>query len=276
MMERDCERWIAIADAAVLGDPVSAAEQEFEREHRAVCARCRGEASLWSSLRPSRLQVVPSAEDVDEIVRLFTKKAPLASPTVAFARSPRRFLVVTAGAALLSAAGLLFWIKSKESVEPSRLPASAATPATHAFVTGRYSADTCGNAGEGVTLCITAGSEVSDVEFSPPHGIVRLERGRAVASLTSPSHETSLSLVTEHGKVTAVGATFSVELEPHGKTAVRVHEGEVRVSATGSTTETLLGEGQASHLGAEKIETVPKDERERDLRLLPSAAIGVP
>ncbi len=270
-MERDCERWIAIVDAAVLGDPVPASDREFERDHRAACARCRGEASLWSSLRPSRLQAVPSAEDVDEIVQLFAKEASV-PPGADSPKGSWRVVAMTAGAVLMAAAaGLVLWLTSLDGAVPGRLSPSVVSPGARSLLVGRYAADTCGDAGAGVVLCVFAQSELAELELSPPRRLVRLTRGNAVASVASQPADTSFSLVTERASVTSAEATFSVDVGQHGETAVRVHEGTVQVRAAGSTTATVLGEGQAFVLGAEKIQAVSPRERESDLRLLSNA-----
>jgi ferric-dicitrate binding protein FerR (iron transport regulator) len=276
--DRDCDRWIAIADAAAVGEPVSAAERQFEREHRAVCPQCRSEASLWSSLRPSRLQAVPREEDVDEIVRLFASKAPV-EPSTTASWSPRAVAFAFAvGAALLTAAAsfVLWGEMDGGNGGPSRLPSSAAPPATLAFSTGHYAADTCGDAGAGITLCVSAGSYITKLELSTPQHRVSLARGHALASVVSPLSGESLSIVTEQGQVTTAGAQFSVEVGPEGKTRVRVHRGKVTSRAAGSKTETLLAEGQSAHLGAANVGPVSEQDRARDFRLLSSTIAHVP
>jgi hypothetical protein len=177
---------------------------------------------------------------------------------------------------MAAAAGLVFWLKSLDGPVPGPLSPSAVAPGAHSLLIGRYAADTCGDAGAGVVLCVLARSELAELELSPPRRLVRLTRGTAVASVASQPADTSFSLVTERAHVTSAGATFSVDVGEQGETAVRVHEGTVQVRAAGSTTATVLGEGQAFVLGAEKIQTVSTHERERDLRLLSDAKADAP
>jgi FecR protein len=257
--DRDCDRWIAIADAAAVGEPVSAAERQFEREHRAVCPQCRSEASLWSSLRPSRLQAVE------------------ASTTASWSPRAVAFAFAVGAALLTAAASFVLWGEMDGgNGGPSRLPSSAAPPATLAFSTGHYAADTCGDAGAGITLCVSAGSYITKLELSTPQHRVSLARGHALASVVSPLSGESLSIVTEQGQVTTAGAQFSVEVGPEGKTRVRVHRGKVTSRAAGSKTETLLAEGQSAHLGAANVGPVSEQDRARDFRLLSSTIAHVP
>jgi ferric-dicitrate binding protein FerR (iron transport regulator) len=223
------------------------------------------------------LQAVPSADEVDEIVQLFAKEASVAPPRAESPKGSRRVVAMTAGAVLMAAAaGLVFWLKSLDGAVPGPLSPSAVAPGAHSLLIGRYAADTCGDAGAGVVLCVLARSELAELELSPPRRLVRLTRGTAVASVASQPADTSFSLVTERAHVTSAGATFSVDVGEQGETAVRVHEGTVQVRAAGSTTATVLGEGQAFVLGAEKIQTVSTHERERDLRLLSDAKADAP
>lgn len=289
MMHRDCERWSAISDAAVLGEPVSSADRQFELEHQAACPRCRGEASIWASLRPSRLQVVPSEEEVEELLSLVATETFLVNPPPARASLPPRAVAATA-ALFAVAAGLIFWLntptdtaeglkkatafsytptpKPTTTAAPPQQPATVEREPSTAMRARHYAKDTCSEVVAGITLCVAAGSEISSMELLPPHRVVRLVRGRAVASLVPQPSGTSFSIATKDGKVTAVGTKFTVEVGAHGESWARVHHGKVVVRGTRPVGETFLLAGQATRLGSEKIEPVTSPDRVRDLRLL--------
>jgi FecR protein len=288
MMHRDCVKWSAISDAAVLGEPVSSADREFELEHQATCARCRGEASIWASLRPSRLQLVPSEDEVEEVLSLVSTETYLVEPPARVTVGPR---ALAATAALLAmAAGLVLWLKTpgKDAADQGmgataaaysppvttavRPPSPSVTQGALPTVKARhYATDTCSDVVDGITLCFAAGSEVSSMELLPPHRVVRLVRGRAVASLVPQAPGTSFSIATKDGSVTAVGTQFTVEVGSHGESLARVHHGKVVVRGSRPGAETFLVAGQATRLGSEKIEAVAAPDRSRDVRLLSRA-----
>lgn len=277
MTERDCERWIAIADAAVLGEPVSAADREFEREHQSACPRCRGEASTWSSLRPSRLQVVPNAEDVDEILKLAARDPSRSSPRARTVQiSPRAVALGTGAALLAAAAATALWLASSEgrlvsnspiATAVDSAPSAATTSERTPLVAGRQARATCHEVTLGITLCMTAGTELSSVELSPPHRAVQLVHGHVVASVASQPPGTSFSIATKDGKVTAVEAELGVEVSPNGESWARVHRGKAMARSAGAPRETFLAPEQATRLGSDEARPVAAAERARDSEL---------
>jgi ferric-dicitrate binding protein FerR (iron transport regulator) len=294
MTTRDCERWRAICDAGVLGEEVSLAEHEFELQHQASCPHCRAEASLWASLKPNRLHVLPSADEVDEVLRLVplgplgTRPDPSVRPTV------RRVAFAATGAALAMAAGFFLWVKTQAApvavltplppplaavgerprseslareATPSVQPAPASTPE-------RFTEDTCRDVVSGITLCVAAGSEIASMDLASPRRIVHLTKGRAIASLVPQPQGTSFSIATKDGSVTAVGTKFTVEVGSNGETLARVHHGKVVVRAPGLVGETFLVAGQGVKMGSEEVAPVSERERARDLRLLSKSVPG--
>jgi ferric-dicitrate binding protein FerR (iron transport regulator) len=276
MTDRDCERWIAIVDAEVLGESLSAAEREFEREHQAACPRCRSEASIWSTLRPSRLQVVPSAEDVDEILKLAARDDSGRTPSARGMRVSPRAIAVCSGATLIAAAaGVALWLASSES-SFERGASVAAVSEKAPLVAGRYPRSTCNEVASGITLCVAAGSELSSVELAPPHRSFQLDRGHLVASIAAQPPGTSFSVATKDGKVTVVGAELGVEVAANGESWARVHQGKALARAAGAPRETFLAPEQTTHLGTDEIQPVAAAERARDLQLLSLARATEP
>jgi len=287
MTDRECQKWISITDATAMGELVTELERVFEVLHRASCARCRAEAAIWSSLRPSPVHALPSALEVDEILAQLPN-APLGSEDRSSVTPlPLRRVLGAGMASLALVAGLLLWLKMHaRPIEVTQaLPTAVATaqltaPGSHSdrrssvpatalnAAADHFPDDACRNVVTGITLCMAAGSEISGLELSSPQRIVRLSRGRAIASLVPQPAGSSFTLATKDGSVTSSGTKVAVEVGSAGGTTVRVHQGQVMVRAAGAVGERLLVAGQAALMGSENVRSVDAGDRERDLKLL--------
>jgi hypothetical protein len=286
-MTEDCQHWVDIADRAVLGERVSGDELAFVTRHEAECSGCAREAAAWRELRPAALHVVPSSDEVDEILRL--AEVPKAAPKVARAWQrrwmPAAAAALAAAAAVLALVGGLRTYGPTEGVETPSQPTARQGKSTQAEVgsaqpsersVNRTQEDTCGEPVSGITVCVASGAELAAVDIAPPHRSVFLKRGHAVASLRPQAPGTSFSIKTEVGRVTAIGTVFSVEVSDDGTMTARVTHGKVMVYGAGDEPVSVLLAGQRLTLGVSGVESLPDEERERDVSLLEAFAPSAP
>jgi tetratricopeptide (TPR) repeat protein len=107
-------------------------------------------------------------------------------------------------------------------------------------------------------------------EVDSKERFLELDRGHIVVSLARQPEGTSFSIVTAAGRVTAVGTVFSVESREDGTTIARVVEGKVAVRQKGDPASRPLRAGESFQLGNRKPSALTREDRERDLALLPA------
>jgi hypothetical protein len=152
-------------------------------------------------------------------------------------------------------------------------PAFSASPAVTSDRAGGTApepsaAPHCSEVVPGATVCLAAGTVLARRALTGPERELEIERGRAVVSLLPQPAGTSFSLTSRHGKVTAVGTIFSLEVGADGGAVARVTEGKVLIRAVADGTARPLQAGQALRLGGHEPAPLSDRERERDLALL--------
>jgi len=286
-MTEDCRHWADIADRVVLGEGVARDELSFVTRHEAECSACAREAAAWRELRPAALHVVPNSDEVDEILRLAEVPTVAPGATQAGRRRwmPAAAAALAAAAAVLALVGGLRTYGAGEGVKTPSPPiaqqgknteAKAANAQPSETPVNRTEQDTCGEPVSGITVCVAAGAELAAVDIAPPHRSVFLKRGHAVASLRPQAPGTSFSIRTDVGRVTAIGTVFSVEVSDDGTMTARVTHGKVMVYGTGDEPVSVLLAGQRLTLGVSGVESLPDEERERDVSLLEVLAPSAP
>ncbi|HET9929740.1 MAG TPA: hypothetical protein VFQ35_03600 [Polyangiaceae bacterium] len=274
MMDR-CQAWINISDRVLLNERVTSAERAFLREHEAVCKTCAREASAWSDLRPTALYSVPDPDEVEAVIESAAVTTPNHPAFAIMASKPpwlRRAAAALAAAVALVAAAMFLRPGADDADAASETSSRRVAPAVlGATATPRgvvaSAEDTCGEVADGVTVCVTAGSEIPTVALDTARPSLALKRGRVIASLECRAMRTSFGIITEKGSV-AGGPLFSVEVAEDGAVTARVLRGNVLVQgAAGERGHALLA-GQLLRLGERYSLRLTDDDRERDLSLL--------
>lgn len=276
MMDR-CQAWIDISDRVLLNERVTSAERAFLREHEAVCATCARESGAWSELRPNALHSVPEPAEVEAIIESAAATTPLPSIVpVASSKRPwrqRGVAAVAAGVLITAVAATFLRLGADDPHGTSEVQlrrdgvTGSLAPAPNSAAVVATAEDTCGEVGDGVTLCVAAGSELPTFDLDTPHRSVLLKRGRVIASLESQVlGTTTFSVITDKGRI-AGGPLYSVEVDESGAVTARVMRGSVLVHGASGRGQALLA-GQLLRLGERYSMRLPDDERERDLSLL--------
>ena len=284
-MTPDCERWTDLSDRHALGQPVAEVEREFLYRHAQTCEQCsREDAAFRGLLAPPGAEAEPSDEVVDGFLRQIAERSAREGQDriVVPGANPGRVLVwqrrwvAGASGALAIAAGVAVWVaRSGDAAAPaapvavqsrpeSLIPSPATSLAPPATASG------CAEVVAGVLACTGEATVITRHEVGSKERFLELERGHIVVSLVPQPEGTSFSIVTAAGRVTAVGTVFSVESRADGTTVARVVEGKVAVRQKDSPTSRPLRAGESLRLGSSKPSALTREERERDLALLPA------
>jgi ferric-dicitrate binding protein FerR (iron transport regulator)/TolA-binding protein len=275
MME-GCERWVAISDREALDEPVSDTERSFLARHQASCPECSREAALFRALgdeSADRAGAVTS-ERLEGVLR--------ASRSRRAWTGPKARLVLSGVAAAAAVASLLsFGELTKKKTAPLALPTARvfvtlvsgdtrASSSLGEVAAGAVVRTTAGPAclfvEPGVNACAGENSELRVVDTTLERRLLELGRGRVVVSLHKQPSGSSFSVATAHGRVTATGTVFSVELVGE-TTVVRVEEGTVMTERSGDTRRPLRA-NEMLVLGQESARRLTSSDAERDRTLI--------
>jgi ferric-dicitrate binding protein FerR (iron transport regulator) len=266
MME-GCARWVAISDREALEEPVSDAERSFMTRHEASCLECGREAALFRVLgdESADLQGSVTSERLEGVLGAvrpagLARSAEMSRPTEPIApRSrlarlgPKTRLVLSGVAAAAAVASLLSFGEVTKRTAPVASKTSrvfltlvsgdpSAAPSVGELGAGTVVRTTAGPAclfiEPGVSACAGENSELRIVDTTLERRLLELGRGRVVVSLHKQPSGSSFSVATAHGRVTATGTVFSVELVG-GSTMVRVEEGAVVARRNGEAERPL-------------------------------------
>jgi hypothetical protein len=288
-----CARWMELSDKQLLGEELSELELRQIRAHELDCEQCGREAAIFRELRTAPLHLVPSEEEVQRIL-LRAELSQADDFLGTERRAPRRRLptssIAVAVSVLALAAGVWLYLRTVRSTEPATQGATAALPASSAShaaaprptnssaaraqFAGPVAQDTCGSLGDGIVLCLVAGSEVGEIQLEGSRRTVELKSGRAVASLEPQPPGTSFSITTVAGKVTAVGTIFSVQIGRESDVYASVTRGKVMVLGVRLDAPIPLSDGHMVRLGDSEVSVLPALEAQQDLDLVASWAVG--
>jgi len=118
---------------------------------------------------------------------------------------------------------------------------------------------------EDARLEFTAGASAAFERDRPPtRTLVRLERGRLLATVAARDADRALQVRTAHADVFVVGTRFAVSVEP-ATTRVDVHAGSVRVRARRTGRERVVPAGSAAVVDS-RVRLVPVSDAARRRR----------
>ncbi len=271
-MNPDCERWVELSDRQAIGQTLPHDAEEFLREHARVCRPCGQHAALFRGLRISdQPEGVPSEREIDDVL------LGVARATRRQSNAHRR--LAGGAAALALAAGLALWITGRDDAGAGGAHSSSATQSSGAVAVPEHKASNpsppsgeagCSEVVTGVVVCVAAGTSITSKDLASKDRVLGLGGGRVVVSLVPQPAGTSFSIVTEKGRVTAVGTVFSVESSDDGAITARVVEGKVVVREKDTSPGRPLRAGESLRLGELKPSALTVEERDRDLELLPA------
>lgn len=279
-MGSECQRWAELADLEALGEPLPSDGRAFQREHEASCPDCAREAATFRAIR---VPVNDAPVESGEVARLLGLAAAARARDAASRQRWSSVLAFGGGAAACAAAVWLWFGGRSPNVDRNdgralrSLPALAqsspptAVEARSTPAQAEASAPGCSEVVHGATVCVSAGTVIARRALVGPERELEIERGRAVVSLAPQPPGTSFSLTTRHGKVTAIGTIFSLDVSADGVAVARVTEGKVRVRSDRDGVVRPLQAGQAIRLGEETPTALSNAERDVDLALLTSA-----
>ena len=282
-----CQRLEVLDLRQAAGEPLTAEEREFSRDHRAQCEACRVEARALGLLALDRdagpdqpLDQLSRQRWINDIVaQAEGRVAPVEAPRRA--RWSRTAMAVAASAVLgIGAALLAAHLTQAPGARPS--PAAARTgaaldlPLEHDVVearvllhTGKVTLDGTPMAaarpvvpgqtlqvnGGRVALQLPMGSKVLVGDHSAlqleqvaaGRVALRLQRGVLLASVTRRSAGQEFSVQTQSGRVVVRGTRFALGVQAQ-RTVLRVLQGRVMVQEPGARPRTLRP-GQSTTLG---------------------------
>ena len=256
MKDSTCERWMALADRAALGDPLTADEARFEREHQVRCEECAAESRFWESLggcladdsEPPRTLCLDPVR-VSGRRRFGWKGWSLAAGSMIAVAAAAAAVVVgfssrnstqeLQGSAGSDARVSLVLVSGQVDVRGAQAAAGAALRPTDVVRVGQGRA--CLAYSSGTSACVGRGSELRVVAADSEQRRLSLRTGAVVCQLDTQPAGVRFSVETERGRVTAKGTVFAVEHLPNSEIALRVHRGVVEVE---------LPRGQRSELRA--------------------------
>jgi hypothetical protein len=244
MKDSACERWMALADRAALGDPLTADEARFEREHQVRCEECAAESRFWESLGGSLADDSEPLRtlDVDPVRgsghRRFGWKGwslaagsmvaiAAAAAAVVVGFSSRNSTQELQGSAGPDARVSLVLVSGQVDVRGAQAAAGAALRPTDVVRVGQGRA--CLAYSSGTSACVGRGSELRVVAADSEQRRLSLRAGAVVCQLDKQPTGVRFSVETERGRVTAKGTVFAVEHLPNSEFALRVHRGVVEV-----------------------------------------------
>jgi hypothetical protein len=293
-MNDRCQAWMALSDRVAAGEPVTASELSFQREHGSSCNACRGETRLWNALQgalddPTLLTTPLAAASRDQgSSGLPPRWSPQRWTNGARARLA---LLAALSGALVSA--LVLWKQSATSRAPEPASKPAIVHARMAFVSGDArinqrpatagqqlvigdllevtSGHACLLVPPAVTVCANERTTLV-VEKLGVERRLGLRRGHALAKLEPQPAGTSFGFETDAGTLVAKGTVFAVEVTPLGGAVLRVHEGTV-VSQRGSRRQAFVAPAAARLAGTPEAEALGGENAARDTRLIQLAGI---
>ena len=250
--EMTCERWIAIFEAEMLGDPPSEGERAVVAHHEETCVGCASERAAWQALATLPKTQGDPAAVVEAVLRadladrkpekrLFTWRRvtalTLAAAAIVIAvLSTRRRPIVPDGP---SVGAHLDTVSGDVAVDGVR-----AVPGESLGVGARVTSrggSACFLVEPAVRVCLDKGATLSIGDLALAHRRIDVTEGHVVASLDPQPAGATFALSTRVGTVTAVGTAFSVDVDGdavvarvlHGVVVVRAGAVEQRLSAHG-------------------------------------------
>jgi len=281
MNDAACERWVMLSDRAAVGEPLSAEDLGFLRDHGASCAACAGEARLWGSLgrllsegsEPPHLVDVAPARGRPRAERPWLRRglfaggavAALAAAAAALVARGRAPLEAAPAVAVSDASVSLVLVSGAVAVRGVQAAAGAALGADDAVQIGDGRA--CLAYSTGISACADVGSRLVLLGAEGGQEALRLDAGTVVCRLEPQPPGTRFSVVTAVGRITARGTVFAVEHLDGGEVAVRLHRGAIAIEAAGGAHLELAAPASAV-VGASIRSTPPTGEGfARDARL---------
>jgi hypothetical protein len=272
-MNPDCEHWVELSDKQAIGQALPHDARDFLRDHAQVCGQCGRTAAIFRSLRvPDQRDDVPSESEIDDVLLGVAEMARRQT-------SAQRRWLAGGVTALALAAGFALWMTARDGADPDApssnlLARGSGAVAAPEQVEAAGAAPPAAGAGcsevvAGVVVCTAAGTTITGKDLDSKDRVLELGGGHVVVSLVPQPAGTSFSIVTEAGRVTAVGTVFSVESSNDGTITARVVEGKVVVREKDTPSAHPLRAGESLRLGALKPSTLTVEERDRDLALLP-------
>jgi tetratricopeptide (TPR) repeat protein len=240
MNHQACERWAELADRAALGEPLTADELSFEKDHAAECAACAAEASVWAELGG----VLPGAT-------LSPRAADVDGATVRHVRRARWgvFAVAAAAAAVVAVAAGGIWhaqrgaetsgragralsvdlvlVSGEVQVHGVQAAAGASLRPNDSVRIGRGRA--CLAYAQGISVCGSNGSELELRNAENGNVRLALASGSVLCRLEPQPPGARFSVETALGRVSAKGTVFAVERLTRTRFSVRVHRGAIEI-----------------------------------------------
>ncbi|WP_394834974.1 tetratricopeptide repeat protein [Pendulispora rubella] len=273
-----CVRWIELSDREAVGDPLSADEKAFVREHVASCLECRAEAEVWEKM-PSLLDEPVAAHrrarrpwlTGARTLGLSVAAAAIAACFVAWRAHDEQGAPVVA--AVPKDATAIVVVAGGGAVEIDGQPGAVGQKLERGAVMVAREGSACIVVPPTVRACVVRGTVLRLADLGA-HARLELLGGKVAVELDPLPAGRSFGISTRAGSAIAVGTAFSVEMPPDDAPVItRVLQGQVLVRASNGAEQRVAAHEKTSMRDATPSALPPLDE-ELDRALLVAPRYG--